>query len=106
MFTTQRGGVDVVSVGCDVMRLMSSCVRRRMTFHVQSEVIGAREGVLAHAANVRFVSSVLAMVATQLVRTGELPFATRPCTAERLLACTRTLTKIVSESLRCFNALK
>ena len=55
-------------------------------FHVQSEVVRARERPLAQSALERPVASVLAVVASQLVRAGELPTAAFPAALVRLLA--------------------
>ena len=58
--------------------------RRWMAFHVQSEMVGARERRLADPTDVRFVSGMLAVVTTQLVGAREAPVALRPSTAKRL----------------------
>jgi hypothetical protein len=59
----------------------------RVTLHVQGEMIGSGERVIAHATDVRLVTGVFAMMTTQLVRTGELPLAAGPRAAERLFTC-------------------
>jgi hypothetical protein len=58
-----------------------------MTFHVQCKMIGPGEGVIAYAADVWFVASVLAVVATQFVGSGEFPLTARPRATERLFTC-------------------
>ena len=60
-----------------------------VTFHVQRQVVGAREGSLAQLALERPVAGVLAVVARQLVGAGELPAAALPRALVRLLARVR-----------------
>lgn len=57
-----------------------------MSLHVQSEVIGPREGAFAKVALERSVAGVLAEVASQLIGAGELPAATLPTATVWLLA--------------------
>jgi len=60
-----------------------------MPLHVQREMVRAREGPLTQPALERPVPGVLAVVASQLVRAGELPAATFPAALVRLLARVR-----------------
>lgn len=60
-----------------------------MALHVQCQVVRARESSLAEPALERPVASVLAVVASQLVRAGELPAASLPAALVRLLARVR-----------------
>ena len=57
----------------------------QVPLHVQREVVGACERALADGALERLCARVLAVVARQLVRPREPPFALRPLTRVRLL---------------------
>ena len=57
-----------------------------MSFHVEGEVIGSREGALTDVALEGFVSRVLPEVAREFVRPRETPRATLPVADVRLLA--------------------
>ena len=57
-----------------------------VALHVQSQVIGAREGSLAHLTLEGPVSGVLPIMAGQLVRSGKFPSAILPGALVRLLA--------------------
>ena len=65
-----------------VMEMASSYV----ALHVQGEVVGAAEGPFTQVALEGPVASVLAVVASQLVRPGKLPPATFPGAVVRLFA--------------------
>ena len=56
---------------------------------MQREVVGARERPLAEPALERTVAGMLTVVASQLVRAGELPSAALPAALVRLLARVR-----------------
>ena len=76
-----------------VTRLVGTCVylplHRHVALHMQREMVRARESSLAEPALERPVASVLAVVASQLVRAGELPAASLPAALVRLLARVR-----------------
>jgi hypothetical protein len=61
-------------------------VRLRVAFHVQREVIRAREAAVTMPALEGFGARVFPVVARQLVRTGEPPLTTFPRAAVRLFA--------------------
>ena len=58
-----------------------------MTFHVQSQVIGAGEAALADLAAERFSARVFPIVSGELVGSGETPLTLGPMTAVRFLTC-------------------
>ena len=60
-----------------------------MALHMQREVVGARERPLAEPALERPVAGMLTVVASQLVRAGELPAAALPAALVRFLARVR-----------------
>lgn len=58
-----------------------------MSLHVEGEVVGAREGALAHLALEGLGARVLTIVTRQLVRPSEPPLTLGPVTPIWLLTC-------------------
>ena len=74
-------------------RFVGTCghlpLHSHMALHMQREVVGARERPLAEPALERPVAGMLTVVASQLVRAGELPAAALPAALVRFLARVR-----------------
>jgi hypothetical protein len=62
-----------------------------VAFQMQGEVVASAEAAIAVATFERLCSSVFPVVARQLIRPGESPFAAIPTAAVGLLACVRPL---------------
>lgn len=73
-----------------------------VTFHMQGQVVGAREAAAAGHTFEGFGSGVFPVVSGELVRSGETPVAVVPCASVRLLTCVRPLVRLQMRTL-CVN---